>query len=361
MLDNIIRDAEEFIRSCYNELGKNEMEQKLRLEQIKKDLLSQGYYEHTTEELQFGAKIAWRNSNRCIGRLFWNNLDVIDRRNLRTEDEIYEALLEHIRKATNNGRISPTITIFPQESTFQKVRIWNHQLIRYAGYNTKQGVIGDSDSLAFTEVCIKLGWKPKFGQFDVLPLVIQINERSPRLYEIPAELLLEVPIKHPNFKWFDDLKLRWYSVPIISNMNLEVGGINYRASPFNGWYMGTEIGARNLADEYRYNVLPRIGSLMGLNTQSNSMLWKDRALLELNIAVLHSYKSARVSIVDHHTAAQQFNKFEEIESGLSRPVTGNWPWLIPPLSPATTHIFHKPYKNEIKKPNYFHQKPPYII
>ena len=123
--------------------------------------------------------------------------------------------------------------------------------------------------------------------------------------------------------------------------------------------MGTEIGARNLADESRYNMLLQIGSLMGLDTRSNTTLWKDRALLELNAAVLHSFKSAGVSIVDHHTAAQQFKKFEEIEMGMNRTVTGNWAWLIPPLAPATTHIYHKPYKNEVKKPNYFHQKHPY--
>ena len=38
---------------------------------------------------------------------------------------------------------------------------------------------------------------------------------------------------------------------------------------------------------------------------------------------------------------------------MERSVTGNWTWLIPPLSPATTHIFHRSYNNEIRKPNYF--------
>jgi nitric-oxide synthase len=42
-----------------------------------------------------------------------------------------------------------------------------------------------------------------------------------------------------------------------------------------------------------------------------------------------------------------------------RDVTGNWDWLIPPLSPTTTHVFHNRYNNEIKKPNYFSQKPLY--
>ena len=82
-------------------------------------------------------------------------------------------------------------------------------------------------------------------------------------------VLVEVPIEHPDYKWFGDLQIKWYAVPIISNMKLEIGGITYPAAPFNVWYMGTEIGARNLADEYLYNMLPKIGSLMGLDIESH--------------------------------------------------------------------------------------------
>ena len=64
---------------------------------------------------------------------------------------------------------------------------------------------------------------------------------------------------------------------------LEIGGIMYTAAPFNGWYMGTEIGARNLADEGRYNKLPLIAKLMGQDTSSETTLWRDRALVELNL------------------------------------------------------------------------------
>ncbi|MBL2109636.1 nitric oxide synthase, partial [Klebsiella pneumoniae] len=52
---------------------------------------------------------------------------------------------------------------------------------------------------------------------------------------------------------------------------------------------------------------------------------------------------------------QQFQQFEKQEAACGRVVTGNWVWLIPPLSPATTHIYHKPYPNEILKPNFFHK------
>lgn len=359
MINELLKEAKEFIHSCYRELNKSEQELENRWNEIKKQILSQGFYEHTAVELEYGAKVAWRNSNRCIGRLFWDSLNVIDKRNINTEEEMIEALFEHIEYATNKGRIRPTITIFPQKTLNNTVRIWNHQLVRYAGYKTEQGVLGDPHSLSFTEICINLGWEPKFGKFDVLPLVIQMNKNHPKLVEIPKKLLLEVPIRHPHYKWFEDLNLKWYAVPIISDMILEIGGITYTAAPFNGWYMGTEIGARNLADELRYNMLPQIGNLMELDIKCNISLWKDRALLELNTAVLHSFKEDGVSIVDHHTAAQQFKKFEEKEMEIERSVSGDWTWLIPPLAPATTHIFHKPYNNEIKKPNYFYQPKPY--
>lgn len=352
----LLKEAEEFIHICYKELNKTTKEIDERIEQIKKEIANRGYYEHTFKELEYGAKLAWRNSNRCIGRLFWESLTVFDQRKLNTATEIKDALLEHIEYATNEGNIRPTITIFRQDKEgHPPFRIWNYQLIRYAGYETENGIMGDPDSLAFTKFCQELGWEGERSHFDVLPFVIQVDHSTPKWFDVPKELVLEVPLRHPVYDWFQDLQLKWYAVPIVSSMRLEIGGINYTAAPFNGWYMETEIGARDLADESRYNVLPKVGSLMGLDINKNASLWKDRALIEVNEAVLYSFKADRISLVDHHTAAQQFKLFEEKEGICERQVTGNWTWLIPPVSPATTHIFHKPYKNEINKPNFFHQ------
>ncbi|MFJ7982149.1 nitric oxide synthase oxygenase [Lysinibacillus xylanilyticus] len=322
-----------------------------KLQQIK----TAGEYIPTTEELIFGARVAWRNSNKCIGRLFWQSLHVVDARDISNEEGIFNALLEHIKYATNGGKIRPTITVFAPG----RVRIWNHQLIRYAGYETESGIIGDLHSVEFTKLCESLGWQGEGTAFDVLPLVVQMDGREPQLFTIPDEYVLQVPIRHPESSQVEKLGLKWYAVPIISSMRFQMAGIDFEAAPFNGWYMGTEIGARNLADHERYNMLPAIAEIFNLDTTKQASLWRDRALVELNIAVLHSFKEDGVSIVDHHTAAQQFKLFEETESAADRKVTGNWTWLIPPLSPATTHIFHKPYVNVYNTPNYFYQKPPY--
>ena len=51
--------------------------------------------------------------------------------------------------------------------------------------------------LSCPQLCIDLGWKPKYGRFDVLPLVLQADGRDPELFEIPPDLVLEVPMEHP--------------------------------------------------------------------------------------------------------------------------------------------------------------------
>ena len=57
------------------------------------------------------------------------------------------------------------------------------------------------------------------------------------------------------FEWFKDLGLKWYGLPAVSNMLLEIGGLEFSACPFSGWYMGTEIGVRDYCDNSRYNIL----------------------------------------------------------------------------------------------------------
>ncbi|WP_127534650.1 nitric oxide synthase oxygenase [Paenibacillus kobensis] len=351
--------AESFIRQCYEELAIDGQATDRRIAEIRAHIRQTGTYRHTEDELKHGARMAWRNSNRCIGRLFWQSLTVFDAREARSADDYAEAVFRHLAYATNGGKIRPAITVFSPE---RRMRIWNHQLIRYAGHEQLDGtIIGDPHSAAFTRICKQYGWRPQQAQsfFDVLPLVIGEAGSAPRLFSIPSELVLEVPLTHPEEDRFAEMGLRWYAVPFISDMALTIGGIRYSAAPFNGWYMGTEIGARNLADVQRYNLLRPVAELFGLDMSTNTSLWKDRALVELNAAVLHSYKAAGVSIVDHHTAAEQFATFEKQERQAGRGITGRWSWLIPPMSPSTTGVWHRGFDNTEHDPNFVHQRPPY--
>ncbi len=190
----IAGQAKAFLGEAYFELGKSEEEAKRRIDEVLQQIELTGCYTHTYEELKHGAKMAWRNNNRCIGRLFWQSLEVFDARDVMDELDAANRIFRHMSYATNNGRIRPAITIFPANHSNNRIRIWNHQLVRYAGYRRDEGIVGDSASLAFTEVCENLGWKGEGTRFDVLPLVIQKGGQAPHWYSLPRETVLEVAI-----------------------------------------------------------------------------------------------------------------------------------------------------------------------
>lgn len=55
---------------------------------------------------------------------------------------------------------------------------------------------------------------------------------------------------------------------------------------------------------------------MDLDTRTSTSLWKDKTLVEVNLAVLHSFQKHNVTIVDHHTASESFMKHLENETKL---------------------------------------------
>jgi len=186
------------------------------------------------------------------------------------------------------------------------------------------------------------------------------GERTPIIdvFEEQPELFQEVHLTHPEIPGFQSLDLKWYAVPLLSDMAMKIGGIVYPFAPFNGFYMGTEIGARNLSDKDRYNALPAVAEIMGMDTSSNRSLWLDRALVELNRAVLYSFDLAGITIGDHHTLGEQFEAFCQAESRKNREVKGDWSWLVPPMSGSLTPQFHRSYDNEVvRHTNFFYQEP----
>ena len=54
------------------------------------------------------------------------------------------------------------------------------------------------------------------------------------------------------------LGLQWFSVPGVSWLMAEVGGIQFPASPFSGWYSSVEI-LRDFLEECRYPGLMKVG------------------------------------------------------------------------------------------------------
>ncbi|MCC3768943.1 nitric oxide synthase oxygenase [Streptomyces sp. UNOC14_S4] len=346
-------EAEHFVRQFHRETGRTDS-LGARLSAVRREIAETGGYVHTPEELAFGARVAWRNSARCIGRLYWRSLVVRDRRHVTRLDEVAAECGEHLRLATRGGQIRPVITIFGQDDAHgPRTLIWNEQLIRYAGYpSVGKGCTGDPRSLGITWLAMRLGWRGRGGRFDVLPLILQSRDEGVRLHELDPGDVLEVPLAHPELDWFGELGLRWYAVPAISHMRLRIGGLSYSAAPFNGWYMGTEIGVRDLCDTDRYDALPEVGRRLGLDTSSDRTLWRDRALVEVNRAVLHSFDRAGVSITDHHTESERFLKHVAREEAAGRSCPADWSWIVPPMSGALTPVFHRAYDETRPRPDF---------
>lgn len=348
-------EAEEFIRLFHSE-NADAGDMTRRLAWIRAEIFATGTYQHTTAELAFGARVAWRNSARCIGRLYWQSLKVRDLRAVRETGQVAAQCARHLQLATNGGKIRPMVSVFaPDAPGAPAPRIWNEQLIRYAGYRGPDGdALGDPRYADFTDTVCAMGWRPPAqpSRFDVLPLVVETEHEGPQLYQIDPAYILEVPLAHPELPWFADLGLRWHALPAISNMSLCIGGVTYPAAPFNGWYLGTEIGARNLVDVDRYDMLPTVAELLGLDTSREQTLWRDRAAIEINRAVLHSFAKAGVTIADHHTEARRFLTHVAKEEKAGRRCPADWSWIVPPISGSLTSVFHRYYDTESSGPQF---------
>ncbi|WP_407539374.1 nitric oxide synthase oxygenase [Deinococcus radiomollis] len=352
------QEAERFLRLYYAETAWHEIGRpglNRRLEQAAAELARGGAVTLTTAELTHGAKVAWRNSTRCVGRGYWPVLELRDLRHVTDPEQVFAELLNHLDRAWNGGHLRAVISVFGPG-----VRVLNPQLIRYAGYQQQGGVLGDPQNLDLTRRLQALGWQaPKTRTpFDVLPVAIQSGEQV-CLFTLPPEAVREVQIGHPSLPDVAALGLKWHALPVIADMRLEVAGQSFQCAPFSGWYMQTEIAARNLADAGRYDVLPEMAKALGLDTRRERTLWRDRALLELNVAVLHSFDAAGVKIDDHHTVTRRFVRFEAREGRAGRKVYGRWSWLIPPMSASLTPVWHRSYTDTELTPNFFAQPTPW--
>uniref|UniRef100_A0A2K6BPD6 Nitric oxide synthase, inducible n=1 Tax=Macaca nemestrina TaxID=9545 RepID=A0A2K6BPD6_MACNE len=293
--DELLPQAIEFVNQYYGSFKEAKIEEHLaRVEAVTKEIETTGTYQLTGDELIFATKQAWRNAPRCIGRIQWSNLQVFDARNCSTAREMFEHICRHVRYSTNNGNIRSAITVFPQRSDGKHdFRVWNAQLIRYAGYQMPDGSIrGDPANAPVNCVC---------------------------LFAI--------------YEWFRELT-KW---PTCCSRG---GRPGVPRCPFNGWYMGTEIGVRT--------------SGMGLETHSWASLWERPA--PHHWAVIHSFGNKQnVTIMDHHSAAESFMKYMQNEYRSRGGCPADWIWLVPPMSGSITPVFHQEMLNYVLSPFYYYQ------
>lgn len=351
-------EAFAFLREYAREVGLTEACYRERSRQIGASLRTNGHYDHTSEELTFGARIAWRNHGRCIGRLWWKSLEVVDCRHVVEPGAIAARLFAHMRYAFASGRVRSVLTVFaPVIEDRVPATIESSQALQYAGYFAPGGkVVGDRRNVETTRIALALGWRPPepHTPFDILPLFIRDATGRRHLFSVPNDLIHEVLIAHPDLPEIAGLGMRWYAVPTVSNMVLTIGGIEYPCAPFNGHYMATEIASRNLTDPRRYDLLPQVvNAIRPVDAPASDSLWLDRALTELNRAVLWSFERDGIAITDHHEASRCYMEFVKREQAAGRVPSGDWSWIVPPQAGSACPVFHLPMVDKQGVPNFY--------
>lgn len=202
--------------------------------------------------------------------------------------------------------------------------IWNQQLLSFAAYKQEDGsILGDPVNLQLTKDIIELGWTPPTlrTRWDLLPIVAMAEGDEPCMVEVTEKDFPLVRIFHPAYELQSEkLGLRWVPAPALSRHGFDIGGVQYTAAPFIGWFMDAEIGVRDLADSFRYNVLPQVAFALGW-IESEQELDRlpeyerlaiiSRAQTELNYAVCHSYKASGVTMSDTLSASSMYCNFDD--------------------------------------------------
>ena len=137
-----------------------------RLREIRREIRRTGTYRHTLEELEFGARVAWRNSSRCIGRLYWQSLKVRDRREVTSAADIAAECAD-----APAGRHEPRPGAGPSSPCSRRTR--RPGAARASGTSSSSGtpataqpdgpVRGEPRSTELTDLARALGWATAAG------------------------------------------------------------------------------------------------------------------------------------------------------------------------------------------------------
>ena len=134
---------------------------------------------------------------------------------------------------------------------------------------------------------------------------------------------------------------------------MTIGGITYPTSPVHRLVPRPRaLAPATSATSTATTCCQEIAEAFGIDTSDRRSLWKDRAVIEMTTAVLHSYDQAGMRMDDHYTATEKFHKWVQAEAKKGREVEAEWTWMIPPISASLTPVFHQEYSNVEKLPNF---------
>jgi nitric oxide synthase oxygenase domain/subunit len=109
-MEVLLREAVEFVQLYYHERT-DEMQGtdgflpcEERIRAIKESIYATGTYVHTFDELQHGARVAWRNAPKCANRKYWQQLKLLDQRKATSNKEMFDCCIEHLSKAVSDWK-----------------------------------------------------------------------------------------------------------------------------------------------------------------------------------------------------------------------------------------------------------------
>jgi nitric-oxide synthase len=180
-------EARAFLTLFYQESGRTKSALGKRWAEVRRSLSKTGTYEHTQQELAYGARVAWRNHGRCIGRLYW--------------ESILDRMVQHARFAWRGSHSFNDLRFCAGPVEHAACYIESDQITQYAGYIQPDGsVLGDRQNVEATRISASLGFRAPDPRcrFDLLPILMR--DRSDRLVlgEVPRNSIREVSIVHPN-------------------------------------------------------------------------------------------------------------------------------------------------------------------
>lgn len=244
----LLREAREFIAIYSKEKALSADYAHGRFVEIEASVKITGAYDLSVDELEFGAQLSWRNAPKCANRSKYQELTVLDCRHVQTNTGAFESILEMLDASISSGATIARMAVFrpKQKNEKQGPRIWNKMILRFAGYRLLSGeVLGDPVDVDFTEMLQKrFGWIPPDPKtaWDVLPILMQLDEtKCPELFKLPSTHVPIVHVRHPDMPGLNSLNLRWFGIPVVSSLELTIGGLQFTAIPFLGWFADNEV------------------------------------------------------------------------------------------------------------------------
>ena len=198
-------------------------------------------------------------------------------------------------------------------------------------------------------------------EFDVLPIVIEDPVAgTTKLFELPEEHHKVTMISHPRFPELAKLGLRWCVIPTVTCFTMKIGGLEYPCNPFNGWFMETEI-TRDLLEPGRMDKMEPVARALGLDPTNEDSFWRERVTIEMNEAVMYSFRRDGHSVVDHVTAQGQFLAHDAKEKREGRECPAQWSWVVPAVGGSTMPIWHHEMRDFYLEPTYDYQAEIYDV